>query len=219
MKYFLSLLVMLFTLNIQAQVNEKSASLSLGDQNAYIMDHENADKKTVEKIVENAFKQYGKVKRNRKAKEWSCQSCEISMISTQPITVYYKVEEKKDMIRTYTFFDDGSKFLSSENDSKASEAIEKLNINIYYDVLRSVISEQLKNEEKNLKNFNKDLSKLSDKNEDLHKDIEKYRQKIKEAEKDIEENLLQQEEKKMQIAKQESLVSKVKDNLNNVGNK
>ena len=203
MKHLLSLFVVLLTINIQAQVSEKSASLSLGDQMAYAMDHKNADKKTVEKIVEKAFKQYGKVKRNRKANEWTCESCEISMIAGQPINVYYKVEKKNGFIRTYTFFDDGTKFLTSDNDSRASRAITQLNLEIYFDVLRAVISEELKNEEKNLKNYGKDLSKLSKKEKGLHGDIDKYLQKIKDAEKEIEKNLLEQEEKRMQIAKQE----------------
>lgn len=217
MKYLYSLFVLFFTINLQAQVNQKSVSLSLGDQMAFVMEHNNADKKTVEKIVEKAFKEYGKVKRNRKAKEWTCESCEISMISSKPLTVYYKVEEKRGHIETYIFFDDGSKFICSENDEKASKAIEKFNVNIYNDVLKSVIAEELKNEEKNLKNYNKDLVKLGKKEEDLHKDIEKFKMKIKEAEKEIEEYLLKQEEKKMQIAKQEKLVKSVEDKLNKVG--
>jgi len=217
MKYLLYFSFLMFSLNIQAQVQEKTSSLSLGDQMAFVMEHQDADKKTVEKIIEKKLKQYGKVKRNKKAKEWACDQCEISMIDNQPISVYYKVEEKQGMIATYTFFDDGTKFLCTENDQAAGLAITKFNLEIYHDVSRAVITEELKNEEKNLKGFGKDLSKLGKEEEDLHKDIEKFKQKIKDAEKEIEENLIKQEEKRMQIAKQESLIDSVKDKLNKVG--
>ncbi|MBT8232548.1 MAG: hypothetical protein HKO66_01830 [Saprospiraceae bacterium] len=215
MKNILLLLLISFSVGINAQVSVKKMSLSLGEQNAFVMDHMDAEKRTVEKIMEEAFKEYGKVRYNRKAKEYNCMECNISQISTSPLSVYFKVVEGKGQVTTYTFFDDGTKFISDED--KGADAIEKFNMNVYYDVQRSVIGEALKDEEKQLKSFNKDLKKLVKKNEDLHEDIEKYKEKIAKAEKEIEKNLGEQSDKKMEISKQEDKIKKTTEKLNNVG--
>lgn len=200
-----------------SQVNERNASLSLGEQNAYTIDHVGAEKKMVEKALEKAIKEYGKVKRNKKAKEWTCIQCNASTISSSPVNIYYKIEEGKGQVTSLLFFDDGSKFISSENDSDASEAIKRVNMNIMYDVQTRMITKELEKEEDNLKDYEKDLSKLEKKNKDLHKDIEEYNEKIKKAEADIEKNLQAQEDKKLEIEKQKNTVSDVTDKLNNVG--
>jgi len=214
--YYTTFLSLLFCLSLNAQVFETKQDLSVGTQNAYAMDHPGADKGMVEDALDETIKQYGKVKRNRKAKEWNCSDCKIPTISSSPINIYYKVEEGKGQVTSYLFIDDGSQFLSSKNNDRAA-AIEKLNMDIFYDVKRKVINKELENEEDNLKDFNKDLSKLEKKNQDLLNDIEDYKEKIRKAEKEVEQNLQSQEYKKMEIEQQKSKVSDVTDKLNNVG--
>ena len=218
MKSLLTLFSTVLVLNTgMSQITERSASLSVGDQNAFTMDHEGAEKKMVEKALEEVIKEYGKVKRNKKAKEWTCLQCKVSAVSSDPVNIYYKVEEGKGMVTSILFFDDGTKFISSDNDSDASKAIERINMNVKYNIETRVISKELEKEEDNLKDFEKELSKLEKKNKDLHEDIEDYNKKIKEAEAEIEKNLQSQEDKKMQIEKQKNTVSDVTDKLNNVG--
>ena len=175
------------------------------------------DKKIVENVVENTIKQYGKVKRNRKAKEWNCESCNISRISSSPLSVYYKVDEGKNLVTTYLFFDDGQKFLSSYNDKDAAESIEDLCMEIYYEVHREMLRKEIEDMEKDLGGFEKDLSKLIKKNENLHQDIEDYKEKILKAEKDIEQNLNDQEDKRIEIEQQKILIEKITEKLNQVG--
>ncbi len=207
-------LISTFCLN--AQMFESKQEISVGLQNAYAMDYPDADKKMVEKALEDAVKEFGKVKKNRKAKEWYCQECKIATISSNPLNIYYKIEEGKGQTTSYLFFDDGGKFLSSEN-SDAQADIERFNMNIFHDVKRMVISEELKQEEDNLKDFNKDLEKLEKKNKDLHNDIEDYKEKIRKAEKEIEQNLQEQEDKNIEIEQQKNKVGDVTKKLNNVG--
>lgn len=218
MKNLYTLLLLTFSISIFGQVTEEARTISVGKQSAFAIDHPNADKKIVEDILENTLKEYGKVKRNRKAKEWNCAECKISMISTQPLNVYYTIEEGKNQTTSYLFFDDGTKFLSSENSDRV-DAINDLNMEIFYGVKRAVIEKELEDEEDNLKDFNKDLSKLEKKETGLLDDIEDYKEKIRKAEKEIEEVLLLQEEKRMEIAKQEMNVESVKERLNKVGRK
>lgn len=216
MRIIYTLILITCSLSLFGQVSEESKTISVGKQTAFVVDHQNADNKTVEKIIENTLKEYGKVKKNRKAKEWNCSECKISMISSSPLNIYYTIEEGKDQTTSYMFFDDGTKFLSSENSDK-TDAIKDLNMTIFYDVKRAVIEEELEQENDNLKDFGKDLSKLEKKESSLLDDIEDYKEKIRKAEKEIEEVLLLQEEKKMQIAKQEVIIENVKDKLNSVG--
>ena len=217
MKTAILLLTLLFAGVSYSQVEEGSYDLSLGDQMGFMVDHIDADRKMVEKIMDNTFKEYGKIHKNRKAKEWSCLECKISRISGTPMDIYYKVVERKGLVTTYVFFDDGEKFLSSENASEAIESIVDLNMDIYHDVKRAVFSKELEGEEKTLKGLEKDLGKLEKKNTDLHEDIEEYKEKIRKAEQDIEKNLQQQEDKQIEIEQQKKVVSKVTDKLNNVG--
>jgi len=210
------LISMLFSLGMNAQVFESKQELSVGLQNAYALDHPNADKKMVEEALENAIKEYGKVKRNKKAKEWYCQECKIPTISSNPMNIYYKIEEGKGQITSYLFFDDGGQFLSSDNGTAEAD-IERFNMNIFYDVKRMVINKELEDQEDQLKDYNKDLEKLENKNKDLHDDIEGYKEKIRKAEKSIEQNLQEQEDKNIEIEQQKNKIGEVTEKLNNVG--
>jgi hypothetical protein len=213
--FFITL--MLSGVALSAQVEEVGAMLSLGKQAAFVIDHPGADEKMVSNIWEDAIKQYGKIKKNKKAGEWACNQCVVPLVSTRPMDIYYKIDEGKDISTSYTFFDDGEKFIDSDNDPKSAKIITDILQTMAYDVEREVINNELKNEEDRLKDYVKDLSKLEKKNEDLHNDIEDYKEKIRKAEKEIEKNFEEQADKKMEIEKQGRIVQKVTDKLNNVG--
>jgi len=198
------------------QVTESEALISLGTQNAFVTEHVGASKKMVNKILENAIKEFGKVKRNKKAKEWNCMQCRMPGVAGLT-NIYFKIEEGKGQTTSYVFVDDGTQFISSENDEDAAASIKTRLTNVGYDITRAVISKELDNEEDELKDRNKELRKLEKKNQDYHNDIEKYKKKIAEAEKNIEENLLDQEDKKMEIEKQIRTVDAVTTKLNEVG--
>ena len=89
----------------------------------------------------------------------------------------------------------------------------------FVSVRKKVVAEEVKMEEKNLSNLEKDLKKLKEKNEDLHKDIEKAKLKIAEAEKNIEKNLVDQDNKGKEISTQKDVLGKVTEKLNNIGKK
>lgn len=202
---------------LTAQVKQGTYECSLGDQYGYMMDHHDTDVKIVEKVMDDFIKQYGKVKRNRKAKEWYCEECKMSKITSAPVTVYYKVEEGKNLVTTYMFVDDGEKFISSYNDQDGAKEIENLNIDIYLEIQREVMREAIKDMEDKLKDHEKDLSKLEKKNEDLHSDIDDYKDKIVKAEKDIEQNLQDQEDKRIEIEQQKKIIAKSTEKLNQIG--
>ena len=60
--FTIALLVLGFTFNsLNAQVQEKEALMSLGDQNALTIDIQNVDKKALESYYKGYFKEFGKV--------------------------------------------------------------------------------------------------------------------------------------------------------------
>lgn len=217
MKISLILSFLFSSLILSAQVKEGSYECSLGKQYGYLMDHFDTDKGIVEDVMENMIGEYGKVKRNRKAKEWYCNACTINKIGSAPLDIYYKVEEGKDLVTTYVFVDNGEKFISSYNDKDAAEVIEEINYKIYLEIQREKLRKQIEDMEDELKKFEKDLSKLVKKNEGLHADIENYKENIRQAEKDIEQNLNDQEDKRIEIEQQKKVISKTTDKLNQVG--
>lgn len=203
---------------LMAQVDQKEISMSHGPQNSYVQTHEGATDKHVEKAWEAVMKKYdGKVKKNRKSDEFETLEVLIPTISRSGLNVYMTIEEKKDMSSTAIFFDNGTSFIDENVASEASMNIEKLLVEFGYEVEKNVVGDLLKEEEKNQKKILKDFEKLEKDNKNLHEDIEKYQNKIAEAESDIEKNLVDQDNKKMEIQEQESLVEKIKDRLNNIG--
>ena len=206
---------LLLMTGLVAQISERSMELSLGHQNAFVIEHDGANKKMVSKILENSLKEYGKVKRNKKAKEWNCLDCDVPGIGKA--NVYCKIDEGKSQVTSYVFYDDGTQFISSENSPEAANRIKQDLTYVGYEVTKAVIGEELKSQENSLKDRNKEMKKLEKKNEGLHKDIEKYQKKIAEAEADIEKNLQEQEDKKIEIEQQNRVVGEVTDRLNNVG--
>ncbi|MDG2448057.1 MAG: hypothetical protein P8M34_00410 [Saprospiraceae bacterium] len=85
------------------------------------------------------------------------------------------------------------------------------------DVKKAVISKEVEEEQKRLKSIEKDLSKLIRRNEGFHKDIEKANQAILKAEKNIEDNVIAQEDKRIEIAEQKAALLKVQEKLMAVG--
>ena len=96
---------LLLMTGLVAQISERSMELSLGHQNAFVIEHDGANKKMVSKILENSLKEYGKVKRNKKAKEWNCLNCDVPGIGKA--NVYCKIDEGKSQVTSYVFYDDG----------------------------------------------------------------------------------------------------------------
>jgi len=79
------------------------------------------------------------------------------------------------------------------------------------------IEQEMKDAEKEMKNLDKDMTKLEKQNKGYHNDIEKAKQKIEEAEKNIEQNLRDQDDQKVMIAKQKEKLEEIVSRLNSVG--
>lgn len=228
MKKIILLLCCVFslaTISLTGQtVHEDDANMSLGIKNALYVDIEGADTKKAEKAWGEIMKEFGKVKKNRKAKEFYSEQVVIPAIAgSQPLDVFVRFDEKKNLTRAYLWVFDGDEFINSIDHDDESSGAESILKDLFVKSRRFVVEEEVKEEEKIAKNLDKDLNKLRDKNEDLHKDIEKWKREIKEreerivqAEKDIESNLIDQDNKELEIDAQQEIVKQVIDKLNGI---
>jgi hypothetical protein len=198
------------------QVVEKKRTMSLGTQNALIVSLPNADNKLIEKMWKSYIGEHGTVKRNRKTKEYYADDIRIPSVSGAASMDVYAWGEDGQLV---VFFDMGDAFLSSETHSKTYENAELYLIEFGYDVKRYQIGEELEDEERALKNLERDLDRLGKLNDGYHDDIERAKQRIAEAETDIEQNLIDQENKKEEINNQEGVIEETQKRLEDVGKK
>lgn len=205
-------------------VFEEDVNMSLGNKNALYVDVEGADKKIAEKAIESLLKEYGKVKKNRKAKEYYAEQITIPAIGgSQPLDVFVKVDEMNNQARLYMWVYDGSSFINSLDNQDEVDGAESIMKDFFVKARREAIQKEVDGEEDTLKDFEKDFKKLESKNKDLHKDIAKWekeiedrKRKIEQAKVDIEQNLVDQDDKQAEIGEQREVVKATVEKMNNV---
>jgi len=216
----LVLIIALFSIPLMAQdIREVEKTISMGAQPAFVINHPNATVKMAEAAWEAHMKKNGKTKKNRKSKEYETLDTEINMIGSLPLNIYFLAEKGADMATSYIFFDNGSEFITSTNNTSAADGIYEFLTPFVYGVEKLVVEEEMNMEEKDLKTLNRDLEKLAKSNEAFHADIEKWQERIRQAEIDIEKNLQAQEVKNEEITAQEGVIEAVKKKLNSIGKK
>jgi hypothetical protein len=220
---FWTLVVMVTTSSLYAQegtVNEKKVSMSLGPQSCFYIELQGADKKLAEKTFSEFFKPYGKLKENGKAREFFIMGTKITPVGgSDALDLYVKFEEGKNLSTTYVWIDLGGEFLNSKDRPKMAESMNRWLQDYHLEVRKKVVAEEVRKEEKQLAQLEKDLKRLKEKHVSYEQDIEKARLKILESEKNIEKNLVEQEAKLVEITTQQLQVEKVIEKLNSLGKK
>lgn len=216
--YTLVLTVCATAMIFAQEVEEKEMTMSLGTQNGFYIDIDGPDEDITEDVVKKYIKEYGKVKRNKKAKEYFSPEIRIPMIGgTDNIALYVKIDEGVGRTSVMAWADKGGAFVNSDDDPKGAKGMESFLTDIYIAAKKKAIEKEMKKEEKELKKMEKHQSKLEKKNKGYHDDIEDANRKIEEAESNIEKNLKEQEDQKMKIEAQKEKVEKVIERLNSVG--
>jgi hypothetical protein len=220
MKKVFLVLISLISISINGQeINIMKSSMSLGPQTSYYLEIEDIPKKVVEKEWKKYLKDnFKKVKYDRKAKELYTYNGSVGMIQgNDKIVIYSKLDEGKNRVTLYiwTKVDDG--IVNPEDYPSESEGVERYLQDFYLVAKKKGISLELETQEDHIKKIQKELDRLEKKNEKLHSDIEKYKKKISKAEADIEENLVEQDEKRIEIAQQKKVIEEIIERLNKVG--
>ena len=220
MKKLLQLMLFTFTTSLVAQsVSEEKVSLSLGSQPCYKVEVTGVDAKIAEDVWEEYVKKYdGKVKKNKKAKEWLSEKVVLSGLNKNaPVDVYFKIDERKDLVITSIAVDRGDAFVGSMNTPEDAKMLETIAFNYGVALKKKGIEKEMKEQEKMLEDLRKDLEKLEKKNAGYHDDIKDAQEKIRKAEENIVENLKEQDTKREEIDRQIKAVEEVVNRYNNVG--
>ena len=219
MKTFWTTLIFIFALGFStAQISEGDRSMVNGIQNALSIDLPDADDKMVKKVWKIFLKQYDtKPKKVKDGDELICDDVIMYDIGgSNSIDLYSRIDEGKNHTTFITWFDLGGAYLNSSDHRDAYKEAEKILLRFALDVMKTVINEELEDEEDNLKKVETKLSKLKKDNKKYHNEIEKAKEKIARMEKNIIKNEADQEKTVAEIKKQQEIVNKVKKKLDDL---
>ena len=214
----ITMLVGTFTLISAQTVNEISKSMSLGKQMAFQIDIDGANEDLTEDVWKDYIKDFGKSKRNKKAREYYSVGARVPLINgANNIDLYMRFDERVNMTSATLWIDLGGSFVNSDEHPKEAQGAEEFLTNFYFAVRKKAIENEMKEQEKIMDKMEKELRKLEKKNTDYHKDIEKAKEKIEKAEKEIEQNLKDQEDQRITIEQHRKLIEEIIERLNNLG--
>ena len=141
-----------------SQVTEEEVSMSAGVNNAFLIDLENASDKMAENVWKSYMKAYGKTKKDRKSKEWRSEGIVIPTIDPiNSINLTGKFEKLNSSSRAYLWLQMDDSFIHSESHMDQTRGVKKFLEDYAIEVQKSVVQEELDEEEKKIKNLNKDL--------------------------------------------------------------
>lgn len=203
----------------QAQMEsyEKDVSMSLGTLSALIVDLPEITAKEANDFWSSYVKEYGKLKKNKKADELYAEDIRIPLITATKVDIFSKIEDLQSDSRLYFWVDLGDAFLSSSHDAKTYGNAKKFIDDFAVYAEKGHVEGMMKTAEKDLKDLEKNLKSLKKDKESYEKSIEKAKETIAKMERNLEENAVSQETKMSEIDNQNSLLSKIQERLANIG--
>ena len=200
-----------------AQVEEREGLMSLGDKNALTIDIQNVDKKQLESYFKEYFKEWGKVKYNRKASEYYMDEAKLKPVSSENVYLYAKMEDLNKAARLMVWIDNGQGFVSSTAFEKEYNAAGKMLVEFDIFIEKSMVEDELQAAEKNLGKMERDATQLVKDNEKYVKAIEDARKKIQQMEEAIIDNDKAQDDKSSEMTIHKEAIEEIRERLNNVG--
>ncbi|MEY4926890.1 MAG: hypothetical protein RI894_1326 [Bacteroidota bacterium] len=200
-------------------VTEGTASMSQGSNNAFTVKLPGTDRKDVEKAWKNFIDNYkGKLKTDKKTDETLANNSIIKEINgDNTIDVYSKITADSKTDNTLTvWFNLGGAYLSSQAHGDKAKIAQKMIADFALSVSRTMLEEQLKDEEKKAKKEAEKLKDLEKDKAELEKDIESYKKKIAKAEDDIKKNVEKQKDQTAALEKQKEAVEEVKKKISSL---
>lgn len=201
---------------VSAQITETKQQMSFGVQNGLTIYIENAESKLLDDIWKNYTKDFGKLKKNKKANELILSDVAIPRITTEKMVDVFAITVDNQIT---LFVDMKGVFLNSVDHPNEFIRAQTFLQEFAYEVQRELTKKELEREEDALKKLNKTLSNLIDNNKDYHKDIEDAREEIRKAEIKIMNNERDLEQTKALLASQTKTVEMIQEKLNNIGKK
>ena len=193
---------------------EVAVEMSQGKANGWKIFIPKAD----EKEVNNAFKKWmkdydGKIEGVKKSDDQVVPGVKLDFLGEGTYTVYFQTKETKEGIYLTTFVQMGAGYLSKHQFPKESKIWSDKHTEMARGITVSIIEDQLKKEEKDLKDENKNLEKLTKDKEGYESDIKKAEETIVERKKQLEQNAKDQEKAKSAVAAAKEKAEKTKAEL------
>jgi len=151
----MTLLLAMVSLVSAQNVESIEKTMSLGKQVGVYVEVEGGEKDRIKDLWEDYMKDYGKTKRNKKAKEYYSEEARIPMISSSnKVSLYAKFEEGRNVATAYMWAMVDGEFVDD------SEGLQNFVQDYYIIVRKDVINKEIEEQEKLLKNLDKDMGKL-----------------------------------------------------------
>jgi hypothetical protein len=199
-------------------VREGERGMSQGSKNALTVDLYNTNVKDVEKLWKEYAKRFkGDTKRDKKNDEYFTDNAMIPELGgANTLDMFAKFSESSGNVNMALWFDLGGAYVNSKDMREKYVEAEKIVLAFATHILKTQTEAQLEEQSDELKKFEKQQTRLEDKNKSLLKDIEDYKKRITQAEADIQTNLKAQEESKAKIVSQKKLVEEIQKKLGGI---
>ena len=191
-------------------VETVSRVISQGQQTGLKVDIFQASKKDVTKEWSKHIRQNTKSKVEEFDNEIVIIGTNISEITNAPLNIYAVINDYLDHIEVNAFFETPDGFITKENAETEFLSCRKFLRDFGVIIYRDAVKEELKKEEKDLKELHSDLNKIVDSNDKLHKNIAKEERDIIEARNDIKSNDLDQDRLRNEIQSAKSRIYNIK---------
>jgi len=211
-------LVSVATLSAQTTVMETERTMSFGSRPAFRLEFKNTAASTVESMWKDFAKKNfnAKLKKDKKSGEWVARDLVSPMMGSTRFAIFSTVEKVNDGAALTVWFDGGSFFLNRRDDSAHTEEVSRSLRTLYFDVRRTAIGEELKEQQAKMVELEKKQKNLKKDDDDLHKDIESYKAKIQKAEEDIVKNEKDQNSNMVDQESQRRQLEETQRRINNV---
>ncbi len=198
-----------------AQVTEEAKDMKMGVNNALVIEVDNANRKTAEKVWKDMMKKYrGKTKKKRKDAQWTTEKVRLSTITGQEsANLYAQIEEEDNVVSLALWVPNGEDYVSADSHPEAYAAAEKLLEDYALEVRIAVVEEEFKSKARILESYQKDLKKLKKDNDDYHKTIKNSKKAIDDSEKGLVKNAEEQELTEESLAAAEAVFEVANDTL------
>lgn len=215
--FFSLLFTGLAATSLTAQISERALGMSAGVQNALVLEVPSIDASLLSDTWATYMKDFyrAKPKWQRRDKEWLSDDADIAAIGRgNTVDVFAKTEAKGDGALLYVWMDLGGAYLNSREHPQRYAEAEKILLRFGLEAARAKLRVELDEEEKALKNLNRDLSKLQSDKDRSEREIERAKETIAKAELDIKQSLQEQEQMAQRIKDQEEAIKALQQRIN-----
>ncbi len=226
---FLIIFLWLSTISvIHAQlIRETSASMSLGHNNAIMLELDYADASKVLEVFDKYVNDFKAKTKTKKGELFADNALIKSIAGNNTIDIYARAEKGMNKAVLTVWFDLGGAYLSSRSHPDKYLEAEKWLYEFAKIMVKKGIEDELKAEQKRLSELENDLKNLTREKEklernitsdeksikDMENKIAQTKQNIEKSKQDIITNLDQQRNKNDEIEKQKEVIKKVEAKL------